>query len=203
MNHPEVVDRLAILNAAHPRKLSQGLHHPSQLRKSWYFFFFDLPEVPESVVHANHWHFFRHFLHDAHPAYTPEVTRDLPRMSSRASSRGVSGRMPSVFRSLSCTGIRTGWCPPPMARGSRRTARRPNSGLLPALATSPCSTQPRLLWSGCAPKCPVDASRTADAGGTVDAGRTVPVDDRHLSLRPAPSAVPRRADTTSLGHRSP
>ena len=27
MNHPEVVDRLAILNAAHPRKLSQGLHH--------------------------------------------------------------------------------------------------------------------------------------------------------------------------------
>ena len=62
MNHPEVVDRLAILNAAHPRKLSQGLHHPGQLRKSWYFFFFDLPDLPETVVHANHWHFFRHFL---------------------------------------------------------------------------------------------------------------------------------------------
>ena len=31
MNHPEVVERLAILNAAHPRKLSEGLHHPSQL----------------------------------------------------------------------------------------------------------------------------------------------------------------------------
>ena len=61
MNHPEVVERLAILNAAHPRKLLQGLHHPGQLRKSWYFFFFQLPGVPESVVHANHWHFFRHF----------------------------------------------------------------------------------------------------------------------------------------------
>jgi epoxide hydrolase 4 len=72
MTHPEVVDRLAILNAAHPRKLSQGLHHPGQLRKSWYFFFFDLPELPESVVHANRWHFFRHFLHDARPAYTPQ-----------------------------------------------------------------------------------------------------------------------------------
>ena len=72
MHHPEVVDRLAILNAAHPRKLSQGLHHPGQLRKSWYFFFFALPELPESVVHANHWHFFRNFLDDAHPAYTPE-----------------------------------------------------------------------------------------------------------------------------------
>ena len=72
MSHPEVVDRLAILNAAHPRKLSQGLHHPGQLRKSWYFFFFDLPDLPEAVVHADHWHFFRHFLRDARPAYTPE-----------------------------------------------------------------------------------------------------------------------------------
>ena len=74
MNHPEVVDRLAILNAAHPRKLSQGLHHPGQLRKSWYFFFFDLPDLPEAVVHADHWHFFRHFLRDARPACTPEET---------------------------------------------------------------------------------------------------------------------------------
>ena len=74
MNHPEVVDRLAILNAAHPRKLSQGLHHPGQLRKSWYFFFFDIPDLPETVVHANHWHFFRHFLRDARPAFTPEQT---------------------------------------------------------------------------------------------------------------------------------
>ena len=74
MSHPEVVDRMAILNAAHPRKLLEGLHHPGQLRKSWYFFFFDLPELPEAVVHANHWHFFRHFLHDAHPAFTKEET---------------------------------------------------------------------------------------------------------------------------------
>ena len=77
MNHPEVVDRLAILNAAHPRKLSQGLHHPGQLRKSWYFFFFDLPDLPETVVHANGWHFFRHFLRDARPAFTPEQTEPL------------------------------------------------------------------------------------------------------------------------------
>src|SRR5256714_15535704 len=46
MNHPEVVDRLAILNAAHPRRLSQGLRHPSQLRKSWCFFFFAAPGLP-------------------------------------------------------------------------------------------------------------------------------------------------------------
>jgi epoxide hydrolase 4 len=73
MHHPEVVDRMAILSAAHPRKLSQGLHHPEQLRRSWYFFFFDLPDLPEIVVRGNDWHFYRHFLRDARPAFTDEV----------------------------------------------------------------------------------------------------------------------------------
>src|SRR5437899_8214474 len=52
MNHPEVVDRLVILNAAHPRRLQQGLRTPRQLRKSWYFFYFQLPELPERHVRA-------------------------------------------------------------------------------------------------------------------------------------------------------
>ena len=96
MNHPEVVDRLAILNAAHPRKLAQGLHHPGQLRKSWYFFFFDLPDLPESVVHANHWHFFRHFLHDARPAYTPE---EIERYVEAWSQPGAATGMINYYRS--------------------------------------------------------------------------------------------------------
>ena len=96
MNHPEVVDRLAILNAAHPRKLLQGLHHPGQLRKSWYFFFFDLPDLPETVVHANRWHFFRHFLHDAHPAYTPE---EIDRYVKAWSQPGASTGMINYYRS--------------------------------------------------------------------------------------------------------
>jgi epoxide hydrolase 4 len=103
MNHPEVVDRLAILNAAHPRKLSQGLHHPGQLRKSWYFFFFDLPDLPETVVHAGDWHFFRHFLRDAshwvHHDEHERVTRLLtdffgPRPTSRELIRSYQGRWP-------------------------------------------------------------------------------------------------------------
>jgi epoxide hydrolase 4 len=31
-----------------------------------------VPGLPEDVVHLRDWHFFRHFLHDANPAYTPE-----------------------------------------------------------------------------------------------------------------------------------
>ena len=96
MAYPEIADRLAILNAAHPRKLSQGLHHPGQLRKSWYFFFFDLPELPEGVVHANRWHFFRHFLRDARPAYTPE---EIDRYIEAWSQPGAPAGMINYYRS--------------------------------------------------------------------------------------------------------
>jgi epoxide hydrolase 4 len=95
MGYPEVVDRLVILNAAHPRKLLQGLHHPGQLRKSWYFFFFDLPELPESVVHADHWGFFRHFLRDASPAYTPE---EMDRYVEAWSQPGAATAMINYYR---------------------------------------------------------------------------------------------------------
>jgi epoxide hydrolase 4 len=72
MNHPEVVDRLVILDAAHPRKLQKGLFRPRQLLRSWYFFFFALPWLPELLVRARRFRFFQRFLRDARPAYTPE-----------------------------------------------------------------------------------------------------------------------------------
>jgi len=72
--HPEVVDRLVIMNAAHPRNLNDGLKHPGQLRRLWYFFFFQIPGLPERVVRARHWRFFRRYQRDARPPYTPEET---------------------------------------------------------------------------------------------------------------------------------
>jgi epoxide hydrolase 4 len=95
MNHPEVVDRLAILNAAHPRKLSEGLKHPSQLRRSWYFFFFATPGLPEEVVHLRDWHFFRHFLHDANPPYSDE---ELERYEEAWSQEGAAAGMINYYR---------------------------------------------------------------------------------------------------------
>jgi pimeloyl-ACP methyl ester carboxylesterase len=95
MNHPEVVDRLAILNAAHPRKLGEGLKHPSQLRRSWYFFFFATPAVPEEVVHLRDWHFFRHFLHDANPPYTDE---EMERYVEAWSQPGAAAGMINYYR---------------------------------------------------------------------------------------------------------
>src|SRR5205809_4625391 len=95
MNHPEVVDRLAILNAAHPRRLSQGLHNPNQLRKSWYFFFFATPGLPEAVVHLRDWHFFRHFLQEANPPFTPE---EIERYEEAWSQPGAAAGMINYYR---------------------------------------------------------------------------------------------------------
>ena len=95
MNHPEVVDRLAILNAAHPRRLSEGLHNPNQLRKSWYFFFFAAPGLAEHIVPARDWHFLRHFLHEANPPYTPE---EIERYVEAWSQPGAAAGMISYYR---------------------------------------------------------------------------------------------------------
>ncbi len=48
--HPERVERLAILNAPHPELFRQAVRHPPQLWRSWYTFFFQLPWLPEWVV---------------------------------------------------------------------------------------------------------------------------------------------------------
>jgi pimeloyl-ACP methyl ester carboxylesterase len=53
MRHPEVVERLAILNAPHPaayfRELRRSLAQPA---RSWYTVFFQLPWLPEAVALA-------------------------------------------------------------------------------------------------------------------------------------------------------
>jgi hypothetical protein len=89
------VDRLAILNAAHPRRLSLGLHTPRQLRKSWYFFFFQPPELPEVLVRADRWRFFQHFLRDASPAYSPE---EIDRYVDAWSQPGAATAMIDYYR---------------------------------------------------------------------------------------------------------
>jgi len=50
MARPDRVRRLAILNMPHPERMLRGLRTLRQLRKSWYFFFFQLPILPERFV---------------------------------------------------------------------------------------------------------------------------------------------------------
>lgn len=54
LRHPETVERLAVINAAHPTVFEDVLlSNPTQLRKSWYLFFFQLPRLPEWYLRRN------------------------------------------------------------------------------------------------------------------------------------------------------
>ena len=95
MNHPEVVDRLVILNAAHPRKLNEGLKNPRQLLRSWYFFYFQFPWLPERRARRWHWRFFKRFLRDARPQYSAD---ELDRYVEAWSRPGVAKAMIDYYR---------------------------------------------------------------------------------------------------------
>jgi pimeloyl-ACP methyl ester carboxylesterase len=52
--YPQMTERLIVLNAPHPAAFARELRTLSQLRKSWYMFFFQLPWLPEYVLGHNH-----------------------------------------------------------------------------------------------------------------------------------------------------
>ncbi|MCD2205057.1 alpha/beta fold hydrolase [Halobacterium sp. KA-6] len=58
LRHPDVVDRLAILNVPHPTVFVETLTSSvQQMRKSWYMFFFQLPWIPEWYMRRNDYAF--------------------------------------------------------------------------------------------------------------------------------------------------
>jgi pimeloyl-ACP methyl ester carboxylesterase len=115
MNHPEVVHRLAILDAAHPRTLQKQLPHPGQLRRSWYFFYFALPGLPERHIRAGRFRFFRNFLRDASPAYTSD---EMDRYVEAWSQPGAVTAMLNYYRNS----VRT---PPKKAKAAIRPISAP------------------------------------------------------------------------------
>ena len=95
MNSPEVVERLVVLNAAHPRKLNEGLKSPRQLERSWYFFYFQLMGTPERHAAKDDWKFFTRFFRDAQPAYTAD---ELDRYREAWSQDGAATGMIDYYR---------------------------------------------------------------------------------------------------------
>ncbi len=78
MQYPERLKRLAIANVPHPVVMRSYIRkHPSQMRRSWYAFFFLLPALPERVVRANNWR----MLMSAMPVGLSEEERNRYRMA--------------------------------------------------------------------------------------------------------------------------
>lgn len=76
---PKSLDRLAILNAAHPQKLIQELTgNVDQLRRSWYILAFQIPGIPEWLIQQNLGEFVRGVFQGQairKSAFTKEITQ--------------------------------------------------------------------------------------------------------------------------------
>jgi pimeloyl-ACP methyl ester carboxylesterase len=72
--HPELLDRLAILNAPHMRIYLEKVRRPPQLFQSWYVLFFQLPWLPELALSARGFHAVRHIFREfpARPGAFPD-----------------------------------------------------------------------------------------------------------------------------------
>jgi pimeloyl-ACP methyl ester carboxylesterase len=63
--YPSMITHLAIINVPHPRRsIEDGLRSLSQLRKSWYIFFFQLPVLPEWWLSKNDFQTVRRFFEE-------------------------------------------------------------------------------------------------------------------------------------------
>jgi pimeloyl-ACP methyl ester carboxylesterase len=63
IQHPERLEKLAILNVPHPDVMTDFvLHNPAQRKKSWYIFFFQIPWLVEWVLSKNNFEYLARML---------------------------------------------------------------------------------------------------------------------------------------------
>lgn len=120
LHHPELVDRLAVLNAPHPGALLRELRTLQQFRKSWYVFFFQLPWLPEFALRSGDYAALRAIFgrQPASPdAYTPD---DIERYIQAAAQPGALSAALNYYRALG-------------RRSPRQIARQPGQIDVPTL----------------------------------------------------------------------
>jgi pimeloyl-ACP methyl ester carboxylesterase len=96
MFHPEVVDRLAILNVPHPARMLAASRTVKQLKKSWYVFLFQIPVLPEWWIAREDFSFAKRSLRaGARGAFSDE---DLERYVEAWSQQGALTGMVNYYR---------------------------------------------------------------------------------------------------------
>jgi epoxide hydrolase 4 len=117
MGHPGLLDRLAILNMPHPRRMLEGFQTASQLRKSWYVFMLQAPWLPQRLLPRGDWRGLRRpFEQDARPgAFTPaDIERYIEAWSRPGGMTGAINYYRAAFRR-----------PPGRALGTQRPVHNP------------------------------------------------------------------------------
>ncbi|HVC07914.1 MAG TPA: alpha/beta hydrolase [Solirubrobacterales bacterium] len=96
MDHPDSVERLAILNVPHPARMLDGFRTVKQLRKSWYMFFFQIPYLPEKLLARDGFAFAKRSLRADSPESFTDA--DLERYAEAWSQPGAFTGMINYYR---------------------------------------------------------------------------------------------------------
>lgn len=100
LRHPRTVDRLGIINVPHPIVFEQFLRsNLTQIRKSWYMFFFQLPRLSEWYVSRNEYDFMVTAMRDGARTETFSET-DLERYRRAWAEDGALTAMINWYRAL-------------------------------------------------------------------------------------------------------
>lgn len=97
MQHPELIRRLIIMNAPHPAAYAREMRRlSSQLLRSWYAGFFQLPKIPEVIWRARDYALLRRVMRSG-PASSAEEVEAYVEAFSRP--EGLSGPI-NYYRAL-------------------------------------------------------------------------------------------------------
>lgn len=100
MRHPELVERLVVLNCPHPAVFKRELRNPHQLLRSSYMLLFQLPALPEAWLRANDFRTLRRTLRFG--AHNPEAfsNEDLERYAEAFARPGALGATLAYYRAM-------------------------------------------------------------------------------------------------------
>jgi epoxide hydrolase 4 len=98
--HPEMVEKLIVLNLPHPAKFAEGLRTPQQLQRSWYMFFFQLPFLPELLIQSGDYQLIENAFKGMAVDKSTFSQADIEAYKDAASKRGALTAMVNYYRNI-------------------------------------------------------------------------------------------------------
>jgi epoxide hydrolase 4 len=116
INHPERLEKLAILNVPHPDVMTDYvLRNPAQRKKSWYVFFFQIPWLVEWILGKNDFEYLAQLLKRSGHRNT-FTDADIVEYKKAWSQTGALTGMLNWYRSIVRRGVRSAFIPKTPAR---------------------------------------------------------------------------------------
>lgn len=98
--HPEMVERLIVLNLPHPAKFAEGIRNPQQLLRSSYMFFFQIPWLPEFLIQSSDYQPIENAIKGMAVNKSAFSKEDLEAYKDAAAKRGAMTATLNYYRNI-------------------------------------------------------------------------------------------------------